>query len=226
MPRGLFGRSLLIIVTPVVILQGIVTYVFFERHYDIMTARMARGVSYDVSFLVNIEESARPAAEREALLDMAAKTLGYQIELMPGARLAEPYRHTPARPEGRDEPRLRRPARRHAAVHLAPHRRRQLHRPQGGGEGRHPARAHPAEAAGGVQRPTSSSSGWWARRWCCWRSPSCSCATRCGRSNVSPSPPRTSARAAWCATSSPMAPPRCARRRRPSSPCASASSGT
>ncbi len=95
LPRGLFGRSLLIIVLPVVILQGIVTYVFFERHYGIMTARMARGVSYDVSFLVNIEESARTAAERKALLDMAAKTLGYQIELMPGARLAEPYRHTP-----------------------------------------------------------------------------------------------------------------------------------
>ena len=40
MPRGLFGRSLIIIVAPVVILQGIVTYIFFERHYDIVTARL------------------------------------------------------------------------------------------------------------------------------------------------------------------------------------------
>ena len=42
LPRGLFGRSLIIIVTPVVILQGIVTYIFFERHYDVMLTRIGR----------------------------------------------------------------------------------------------------------------------------------------------------------------------------------------
>ncbi len=47
MPRGLFGRSLIIIVAPVVILQGIVTYAFFERHYDVMLGRMGRGAAAD-----------------------------------------------------------------------------------------------------------------------------------------------------------------------------------
>jgi two-component system, OmpR family, osmolarity sensor histidine kinase EnvZ len=93
MPRGLFGRSLIIIVAPVVILQGIVTYVFFERHYDIMTARMARGVAGDVAFLINIEEKYPPGPERRALLDMAAKNLGYQISVLPGMRLDRPYHH-------------------------------------------------------------------------------------------------------------------------------------
>ena len=37
LPHRLFGRSLIIIVTPVVMLQGVVTYAFFERHYDTMT---------------------------------------------------------------------------------------------------------------------------------------------------------------------------------------------
>jgi len=34
LPRGLFWRSLLIIVTPVVLLQGVVSYVFFERDLE------------------------------------------------------------------------------------------------------------------------------------------------------------------------------------------------
>lgn len=95
MPRGLFGRSLLIIIAPVVILQGVVTYVFFERHYDIMTARMARGVAADIAFLVNITEYKRPLDEREKLLADAARALSYQVDLMEGEKLAGNPRHSP-----------------------------------------------------------------------------------------------------------------------------------
>lgn len=92
MPRGLFGRSLIIIVAPVVILQGIVTYVFFERHYDIMISRMARGVAADVAFLVSLEESNPQGPARDALLKSASRNLGYQIEVQKGERLARPFR--------------------------------------------------------------------------------------------------------------------------------------
>jgi two-component system osmolarity sensor histidine kinase EnvZ len=94
MPRGLFGRSLIIIVAPVVILLGVVTYVFFERHYDIMTARMARGVAADVAFLINIEETYPQGKTRNTLIDMAAKNLSYQISFLPGEHLDRPYRHS------------------------------------------------------------------------------------------------------------------------------------
>ena len=93
MPRGLFWRSFLIIVTPIVMLQGVVTYAFFERHYDIMTARMARGVAADVAFLASIEENHKPGPERDALLEAAARNLGYQISVTPGQHLDRPYRH-------------------------------------------------------------------------------------------------------------------------------------
>lgn len=94
MPRGLFGRSLIIIVAPVILLQGIVTYAFFERHYDVMTARMARGVAADIAFLINIEESHPAGPARDALLDMAARSLSYQISVLPGEKLARPFRHS------------------------------------------------------------------------------------------------------------------------------------
>jgi two-component system osmolarity sensor histidine kinase EnvZ len=94
LPRGLFWRSLIIIVAPVVLLQCFVSYAFFVRHYDIMTARMARGVAADVAFLVNLEESHPPGADRTQLLDMAARNLGYQIAQMPNESLNKPYRRS------------------------------------------------------------------------------------------------------------------------------------
>lgn len=94
LPRGLFWRSLIIIVAPVVLLQCFVSYAFFVRHYDIMTARMARGVAGDVAFLVNLEESYPPGAERTQLLEMAARNLKYQIALMPNESLNKPYRRS------------------------------------------------------------------------------------------------------------------------------------
>jgi len=93
LPRGLFGRSLIIIVTPVVILQGIVTYIFFERHYDVMLTRMGRGAAADVVFLTELEEKHAAGPDRLALLGMAAHDLGYKISVSPGQALAKPFRH-------------------------------------------------------------------------------------------------------------------------------------
>ncbi len=93
LPRGLFGRSLIIIVAPIVILLGLIAYVFFVNSYNTMTARMARGVAADVALLVSIEEAYPPGKTRTTLLEMAARTLDYQITMMPGQHLATPQHH-------------------------------------------------------------------------------------------------------------------------------------
>jgi two-component system osmolarity sensor histidine kinase EnvZ len=96
LPRGLFGRSLIIIVAPVVLLQCIVSYAFFSRHYDVMTERMGRGVASDVAFLVNLEESSPFGTARQQLLNMAARNLGYGVKFYPGHNLSKPYKHRAA----------------------------------------------------------------------------------------------------------------------------------
>ncbi|MGH6875822.1 MAG: hypothetical protein ACREHV_00430, partial [Rhizomicrobium sp.] len=93
-PRGLFGRSLIIIVAPMVVLQGVVTYAFFVRHYDIVTRHMAHSLAGDVAFLTAIEESYPAGAQRTRLLKMAAHSLGYDISLARGGHLGAPYRHS------------------------------------------------------------------------------------------------------------------------------------
>lgn len=93
-PRGLFSRSLIIIVAPMVVLQGIVTYAFFVRHYDIVTRHMAHNVAGDIAFLTNIAESYPTGPARSHLLDLAARSLGFRIALSPGSKLGTPYRHS------------------------------------------------------------------------------------------------------------------------------------
>ena len=89
LPRGLFWRSLLIIVTPVVLLQGVVSYVFFERDLESTTRWMARDIAADAAFLVALEDT-HTMAERAALRAQASRMLGYPVTFQPGLRIDPP----------------------------------------------------------------------------------------------------------------------------------------
>ena len=99
LPRGLFWRSLLIIVTPMVLLLGIASYVFFERHVDTTTRRMARDVAADIAFMINVEDS-YPDKARAALRERERRMLQYDISFEPGARV--PPRRLNFRPTSLD----------------------------------------------------------------------------------------------------------------------------
>jgi two-component system osmolarity sensor histidine kinase EnvZ len=88
MPRRLFGRSLIIIVAPMLFLQAVVTTVFFDRNYRVVTATMTRGVANDVGYMVMLENSRAPGPARDEARATAAKLFDYTVQFMPGARLA------------------------------------------------------------------------------------------------------------------------------------------
>ena len=63
MPKTLFGRSLLIIVLPVAIMQIAVTYVFFDAHWQTVTSRLSEGLAGDVAWAVeSYRDDPSPAA--------------------------------------------------------------------------------------------------------------------------------------------------------------------
>jgi two-component system osmolarity sensor histidine kinase EnvZ len=89
MPRALFPRSLIIIVAPMVILQAIVSYIFFERDLDSTTRRMARAAASDIALLI-AQEDTYESPMREKLRALAAKHLRYDLRFEPGVHIPPP----------------------------------------------------------------------------------------------------------------------------------------
>lgn len=89
MPRGLFGRALIIIVAPIVLLIGILSYVFFERNLESSTRALATDVAADVALLVALEDTTQPG-ERERVRLLAEQQLRYRIRFRPGERVTAP----------------------------------------------------------------------------------------------------------------------------------------
>lgn len=74
LPRSLFGRALLIVALPVLLLQGVVAYVFIQRHYDGASRQMTDGVGQALAHVVAEIEAApdwNGAQDRLAALSRA-----------------------------------------------------------------------------------------------------------------------------------------------------------
>ncbi len=84
LPKTLFGRALLIIVTPLVLMQAISAYVFYDRHWDIMTRRLVHSLAGDIAFL--IEELRPPITEAEVaqLSERAVRHFDVELIWRPG----------------------------------------------------------------------------------------------------------------------------------------------
>lgn len=54
LPRSLLGRSLMILVIPLVLLQVISAFIFYEAHWDKVSKYLARGLAGDVGALVDM----------------------------------------------------------------------------------------------------------------------------------------------------------------------------
>jgi len=58
MPRGLFGRAVLILLLPVVFLQLVVTVLFLTRHFEDVTQQMTDAVSREIRLVMDIVDDA------------------------------------------------------------------------------------------------------------------------------------------------------------------------
>lgn len=72
-PQGLFGRSLLLVILPVLLLQIITIYAFYDRHWDSITRRLARGVVGDIAFVIDEMKFRSTPIEQQQLFDTAAR---------------------------------------------------------------------------------------------------------------------------------------------------------
>ena len=87
LPRSLLGRSLLIIVTPLIVVQLITTLIFYERHWDSVTRWLAASLVGEIdTIIVHMRDFPDPA-NRAWIFETARLRLGLDVEYKRGALL-------------------------------------------------------------------------------------------------------------------------------------------
>lgn len=89
MPRTLFGRSLLIMVTPVILLQVISVSIFFDRHWSKMTERLAYALAGEIAVIAVRVEAGENPDDIRGISSAAAQYLGLLVSYQPGEILPE-----------------------------------------------------------------------------------------------------------------------------------------
>jgi len=93
LPTGLFARSLLIIVLPVAITQVLITWVFFNSHWEGVSRRLAESVAGNVALVVQQYERAPSPQEAERLAEDARATMRLSVVLQPSKGLPVPVKY-------------------------------------------------------------------------------------------------------------------------------------
>ena len=83
MPKGLYARSLLIIIAPMVILQSVVAFVFMERHWTLVTQNLSAAVVRDISALIELSKTQAQDPEQALVKKLALERLGLVVDFLP-----------------------------------------------------------------------------------------------------------------------------------------------
>ncbi|MGO9005171.1 MAG: ATP-binding protein [Beijerinckiaceae bacterium] len=83
MPKGLYARSLLIVVLPMLILQTVITFVFMERDWQRFTRQLSAALTQDIAAVIDIYNSYPQDKNYEMLTRIAQERMNIDIEFMP-----------------------------------------------------------------------------------------------------------------------------------------------
>ena len=90
MPKGLYARSLLIVILPMLILQTVVFWVFMERHYQLVTRRLSEAVVSDIAAVISVLETYPQDPGYDKLTEIARRNLKLSITILPPDPLPPP----------------------------------------------------------------------------------------------------------------------------------------
>jgi two-component system osmolarity sensor histidine kinase EnvZ len=86
-PKTLLFRSLLIVILPLILLQIVLTVVFYNRHWDTVTRWLASGVAGEVALLSERLSATDSAVQRAALLAQARRHMDLSVTFLPNGNL-------------------------------------------------------------------------------------------------------------------------------------------
>ncbi|HEV8679162.1 MAG TPA: ATP-binding protein [Stellaceae bacterium] len=87
LPQTMFGRSLLLIVMPLVLAQIIATWVFYARHWEIVSKRLSADTAGDIGMVIDAMKYTDTPLELTRLLENTSALTGIGFSVKPGAEL-------------------------------------------------------------------------------------------------------------------------------------------
>ena len=88
LPKSLLGRSLLIIVMPLVLLQIVSGLIFYQTHWDKVTLRLARSVAGDIAAVINLMRQSPRGDDIGWILNAASANMQLTMTLRKKAVIA------------------------------------------------------------------------------------------------------------------------------------------
>lgn len=71
-PRGLFGRSLIILLTPLILVQVVLVYTFYERHTETVLKLLSNNIAGEASLLSNLLENSSKKSDEKKIVELAS----------------------------------------------------------------------------------------------------------------------------------------------------------
>ncbi|KXV38735.1 ATPase [Gluconobacter japonicus] len=87
LPRSLLGRSMLIVLIPLLVTQAIVLVLFYGTYLNVVSRRLSDGITGEISLVISMLERTPEADRREELLKDAAARTQLQFIFHPHATL-------------------------------------------------------------------------------------------------------------------------------------------
>lgn len=84
LPTSLWGRSLLIIVLPVLVMQVAVTWAFFDMHWQTVTARLSDGLAGDIAWAAESWRDDPTPANLAVISERAERSMSLSVDLREG----------------------------------------------------------------------------------------------------------------------------------------------
>ncbi len=94
LPKGLYARSLLIVIAPMVLLQTAVAYIFMERHWELVTHRLSAAVARDIGAAIELYREYPPGPGDDRLKTICADRFLIDVEVLPPGPLPPPMPKT------------------------------------------------------------------------------------------------------------------------------------
>ena len=90
LPKTLFGRMLSIILLPMILVQVITVFIFYERHWDTVTRHMAQNLAGEMALVIDQAGTAPDAATIEAITATGWEYFNFPVNFDKGASLGVP----------------------------------------------------------------------------------------------------------------------------------------